>query len=209
MEELGRPIIRIVSKESDKDVNEHDTLEVSVGAKVMLLKNLNTGMGLVNGSQGYITEILHGENNEPTIIMVSFDSYLGPGLIPGSNAIPISAEKTQMSKTSPSGITRKWTRTQFPLRLSWGITVHKSQSLTLPQVVIDMRGFPRSFSYKLYILFFVAISRVRNFGDVLLMHEIEEYMISSGEDAKIVERQILESRLETLCLNTKIRHQLM
>ena len=90
----------------------------------MLLKNLNTCMGLVNGSQGYVKEILYGERNEPTIIMVVFDSYTGPALFPESNAIPVSVETKAMSKTSPNGITTKWTRTQFPLRLSWGITIH-------------------------------------------------------------------------------------
>ena len=30
------------------------------------------------------------------------------------------------------------TRSQFPLALAWGVTIHKCQGLTLPEIVIDM-----------------------------------------------------------------------
>ena len=30
------------------------------------------------------------------------------------------------------------TRSQFPLTLAWAVTIHKSQGLTLPEIVIDM-----------------------------------------------------------------------
>jgi Helicase len=48
------------------------------------------------------------------------------------------------------------TRTQFPLMLAWGITIHKSQGLTLEKVVVELGD--KDFSAGLS---FVAISRVK------------------------------------------------
>ena len=48
------------------------------------------------------------------------------------------------------------TCTQFPLMMAWGITIHKSQGLTLERVVVELgdKDFSRGLS-------FVAISRVK------------------------------------------------
>ena len=65
--------------------------------------------------------------------------------------------------------TAKWehgdktlTRTQFPLRLAWAMTIHKSQGLTLDKAVIDLGevDFTPGLS-------FVAISRVKKVSGLL------------------------------------------
>ena len=70
----------------------------------------------------------------PRVIIVKFENYTGPELIKGHpKCVPIAP------------VTREWvdgksvrSRTQFPLRLSWAMTIHKSQGLTLNQAVIDI-----------------------------------------------------------------------
>ena len=56
---------------------------------------------------------------------------------------------------------KQLTRTQLPLMMAWGITMHKSQGLTLEKVVVELGD--KDFSAGLS---FVAISRVKTLKDL-------------------------------------------
>jgi len=83
LEEIGKQIFKIVSKESLAQVKQHETLEICVGARVMLLKNLATGMGPLNGSQGIIEDIVFDKDENVEMIIVKFDTYTGPSFYQG------------------------------------------------------------------------------------------------------------------------------
>jgi ATP-dependent DNA helicase PIF1 len=93
-------------------------LQIKVGAKVMLIKNLDVSSGLVNGSTGTIKSI---SNNE---ISVEFENGLTHF---------IKKEEFKLEIDNASVIA-----TQYPLILAYGISIHKSQSLTLTNAILDL-----------------------------------------------------------------------
>jgi ATP-dependent DNA helicase PIF1 len=162
----GRPVKRIrslhtgrnASKASVEDADNLPTeLLVCIGAQVILTTNTWTENGLVNGSIGIIVDIVWDIGKDPSvdmpsILLVHFSEYSGPDFPNYSpKIIPIFSVTRQFEyKGVPCS------RTQFPLRLAYAITVHKSQGLTLSRVVLnlDQREHCLGLSY-------VAISRVK------------------------------------------------
>jgi ATP-dependent exoDNAse (exonuclease V) alpha subunit len=130
-------------------------LDICIGARVYLTQNLWVDHGLVNGSMGTVRELVWKEGQDPTkelpfAIMVEFDKYTGP-CFPGYSFVPIfqSLRRFQYGGTV-------CTRSMFPLRLAYAITVYKSQGLTLQRAVLclEKKDFAIGLSY-------VAISRVK------------------------------------------------
>ena len=93
----------------------------------MLSSNLQTKIGLVNGSIGIVVDIIQQLGQDPTTslpfaVLIQFDEYSGP-VFPGCNAgiVPVFAE---LHRFDYWGIA--CTQMQFPLRLVYKITVYKS-----------------------------------------------------------------------------------
>jgi hypothetical protein len=96
----------------------------------------------------------------PHTIFVEFDKYEGPHFFIENderyNWIPISPYTTYSPNVSGS-------RTQYPFRLAYASTIHKSQGQTLDKVVIDLGNCEKSLG-----LTFVALSRVKSYKDFLI-----------------------------------------
>ena len=107
---------------SEKFCGLEPFLHLAVDAQVMLTRNLWVEKGLCNGSMGTVKQIIYKCNQRPSVlpvaVMIKFDKYSGPtfqesGLIP---IVPVS-----------STTENKLERVQLPIKLSWSITIHKSQ----------------------------------------------------------------------------------
>ena len=71
----------------------------------------------------------------------------------------------------------KGTFTQYPLRLAWAITIHKSQGMTFDKMMLDLsRGIFAD--AQLY----VALSRVRSIGDLYLSQQIKASYAHTAEE---------------------------
>lgn len=114
-----------------------ETLELKEEAMVMFTKN-NFEKGYVNGTLGRVTD---------------FDRTDGWPIVKTSDGRTIKAESTSWEVAEDGKV--RATIEQVPLRLAWGITVHKSQGMSLDAAEIDLsKAFVYGQGY-------VALSRVR------------------------------------------------
>lgn len=127
----------------DKCCKAPQVLELKNGCKVMLLKNLNQKKGLINGSTGTVLEL------DEESILVEFD-----------NGVKESIPKHMFEAYRDGDLVVS--REQFPLRLAYGITIHKSQGMTLEKLVVDCnRIFECGQVY-------VALSRIKTLDGLYL-----------------------------------------
>ena len=117
-------------------------LQLCIGAKVMLRRNLNVQCGLVNGSIGSVVGF-GTSANQFTHISVQFDNLPEP--------VPIYRESCNFEVLKSVFYNRK----QFPISLAFSVTVHKAQGLSLNTAIVD--AGPASFGCG---MIYVALSRV-------------------------------------------------
>lgn len=119
-----------------------EKLVLKRGCRVILIKNLNVEIGLVNGSTGTIQEI---QNDK---IHVTFDNGITETITRVDWELELDNSKVIC--------------TQIPLVLAYALTIHRSQSLSLDSAVLDLADcFCNHMVY-------VALSRVKTLDGVYL-----------------------------------------
>lgn len=129
-------------------------LEIKVGAQVMFIRNDTEAGAYYNGKLATVKRIRGGE------IMVVFRDYGADYTLHRETWENIGYgidEDTGKVERKVLG-----TFSQYPLRLAWAITIHKSQGLTLDKVIVDAgRSFAAGQVY-------VALSRCRSLEGMVL-----------------------------------------
>lgn len=126
---------------NQKGLNE---LILKKNARVMLVKNLNVEIGLVNGALGTVIDFI-GKKKNP---LVKFDN--------NEEAI-IEPSNWQIDIDNCKGFA-----CQIPLMLAYSLTIHKCQSLTLDNAILDLESaFVDGQVY-------VAISRLKSLNGLFL-----------------------------------------
>ncbi len=135
-----------------------EALELKLGARVMFLRN-DTGQDggrWVNGSVGTVTKIdstvwvdIDGERHEvrPAIWEKFKYSY------------------SPLTKSLRKDVVAEFT--QFPLRLAWAVTIHKSQGKTYDRAIVDLG--PRSFAPGQT---YVALSRISSLDGLYMTRDL-------------------------------------
>ena len=154
------------SKKNQRILKTSDTagleneLIVGVNSRVILKRNINVDIGLVNGALGTVRKLNYNRaKTNVNSIIIKFDNL--------NNEVQIeriTADFEYQKKVYAS-------RTQFPLSLAWALTIHKTQGLSLDAVMIDLGPdiFEGGMAY-------VALSRARKLKNIFLIEFIPEQL---------------------------------
>jgi 3-dehydroquinate dehydratase len=141
-------------------------LSLKEGAQVMFLKNDLIQKRYYNGKIGVVKELTKDK------IIVDCDG----------TEIEVGKETWENSRYTLNRADGKLeqetlgTFTQFPLRLAWAITIHKSQGLTFEKVMIDAGAAFSSGQV------YVALSRCTSLAGIVLLSKIAPSAIHSNEN---------------------------
>ena len=146
----------------DRDAPYKASLELRVGAQVMLVYNMDQEEGLVNGSRGIVEGFTETFPPHPIVLFKG-----------RSTGIPV--EEVSWESDMIEGVHRS----QIPLILAYAITIHRCQGATLDSALIDIGAstFEMGQAY-------VALSRVKSL-ESLYIYDLESGAIKAHP--KVVE----------------------
>ncbi|MCB0665587.1 MAG: AAA family ATPase [Saprospiraceae bacterium] len=136
-------------------------LKLKIGARVMLLRN-DPGRKYVNGTIGIVTDF---EDDRVQIQIKSKNE---------NEIVSVTSHEWEVLRYSSEGSSKEiktevvGSFIQYPIRLAWAITIHKSQGKTFDEVLVDLKGgaFEHGQTY-------VALSRCRSLEGLLLKQPIK------------------------------------
>jgi hypothetical protein len=149
----------------EKSYPAEGSLVLKTGAQVMFLKNDLVSKKYFNGKIGVVKSLKLDEiivNCDGEDIYVPQETW----------------ENTRYTLTKEGKLDQETlgTFTQFPLRLAWAITIHKSQGLTFEKVMIDAAAAFSSGQV------YVALSRCTSLTGIVLLSKIPSSAIYSNQN---------------------------
>ena len=137
-----------------------ETLVLKEGAQVMFIKNDTSGEHLYYN--GRIGRVVHVDKQQILVLCEGDAEAIEVEPMEWENTRYTLNEETREIETEVQG-----TFKQFPLRLAWAITIHKSQGLTFDRAIIDAnQSFAPGQVY-------VALSRCRTLEGLVLATPLE------------------------------------
>lgn len=144
-------------------------LSLKVGAQVMFVKNdLEVPKRYYNGKIG---EVVYLSEEEIRVKLADEDTVIEVSTYEWENIRYKSKSESEEIEQEVLG-----TFIQYPLRLAWAITVHKSQGLTFDKAVIDLEDvFTSGQAY-------VALSRLRSLDGLVLLSPFQDKELHTSSD---------------------------
>jgi ATP-dependent exoDNAse (exonuclease V) alpha subunit len=155
------------------------TLQLKVGAQIMLLNN-DQKRRWVNGTLGTIKAISTDIHGIPSIIVELLCSQKLVSIYKHTwETFKFTFEGTEIISEKVGSFT------QYPVRLAWAITIHKSQGKTFDNILVDLGtgSFAAGQTY-------VALSRCTSFSGISLLKHIKKTDIKTTSTiARFLEHQ--------------------
>lgn len=171
------------------------TLKLKVGAQVIICRN-KCVEGCVNGTIAKVIEL--GDDNIKIALQDGSEQYVAPAT--WTNYEKVANEETKEIENREIG-----SFTQFPIKLAWAITIHKSQGMTFDRMHFDLSGgvFASGQTY-------VAISRMRSLDGLTLSSAIMPHHIMVNPEVTefyktLNDYAVIDDELDT---GTAIKHYL-
>jgi hypothetical protein len=180
---------------SDKNFPTEEQLVLKEGARVMFIKNdVEKEKRFFNGKIGTITRIDDGD------IYVNCKS--------GEYDIIVKQETWENIRYTINKTTQQLEEevlgsfSQYPLRLAWAVTIHKSQGLTFEKVIIDAgAAFAPGQVY-------VALSRCTNLNGIILLSGIPKHRLANDNRVtEFSENELAQDRLQELLHSARHAYQ--
>ncbi|XP_029162230.1 uncharacterized protein LOC114933816, partial [Nylanderia fulva] len=153
---VKKKVLKVLSNNDDdssRTAGLSKQITIKIGAKVMIRRNIDASLGLVNGTIAKVISIVR-ETSTDDVEKIKL-------LLPSGLEYEIERVTAKFQVLDRAYVIRK----QFPLSLSYGITIHKSQGLSLQSVVMDIGNSVFSCGQ-----IYVALSRVTSLEGVHLIN---------------------------------------
>ena len=122
-----------------KSLDIKESIDLCIGAHIIITVNINQNKGLINGTSGYIIDLL------PNKVIIQNNNNIH------------TIEYYKCSYIEDPEIYFKY----MPVKLAYAITIHKSQGMTLDAIEVDIGD--KIFAYGQA---YTALSRVRNLKNI-------------------------------------------
>ena len=155
-------------KKSDAPVPEF--LRLKVGAQVIFCRNYPQA-GYMNGTIGKVSKL----DEEHIFVTLENGAVINVSRVDWENLQSKYNRQTHKMESEVVG-----SFTQFPLKLAWAITIHKSQGMTFDKMHFDLsRGtFQAGQAY-------VAISRLRSLNGLTLSNPICPHHVTQNQEVRV------------------------
>lgn len=167
-----------------------ETLVLKEGCQVMFLKNDSQGSRYYNGKLGIVSAV---DGSKICVRGIEDDTVVEVEPEVWTNARYVIDKGTKEIREEIEGEFR-----QYPLRLAWAITIHKSQGLTFDRAVLDVNAaFAAGQVY-------VALSRCRSLEGLVLTAPLNtasvrtDMTVTDYMNAELEQAKQTASRLDTL-----------